>query len=149
MKDVQIVKIVNKSAHSLPSYASTSAAGLDLRAYLPKASLRIKPLERLLVPTGLYIELPIGYEGQIRPRSGIALKQGLTLLNSPGTIDADYRGEIRILIVNLSDSTTEIEDGSRIAQLILSTHAQIDWKEVKVLTESKRGSKGFGSTGLQ
>ena len=149
MKDVQFVKIVNKSSHPLPSYASLAAAGLDLRAYLPEDSLRIAPLKRLLVPTGLYIELPIGYEGQIRPRSGLALKQGLTLLNSPGTIDADYRGEIRILIINLSDSTTKIENGDRIAQLILSTYAQINWKKVKVLTESKRGRKGFGSTGLQ
>ena len=148
MKDTQLVKIVNKSSHPLPSYASEAAAGLDLRAYLPEGLLYIKSLDRLLVPTGLYIELPPGYEGQVRPRSGLALKQGLTLLNSPGTIDADYRGEVRILMINLSKRTVEIRDGSRIAQLVLSAHSKIRWQEVEALDPSLRGSQGFGSTGL-
>lgn len=144
----QVVKIVNKSPHPLPAYESTAAAGLDIRAYLPEEPRGLASLERALIPTGLYIELPIGYEAQIRPRSGLALRQGLTLLNSPGTIDADYRGELQILMINLSNKKVEITDGSRIAQLILSAHGRVHWKEVESLSPSQRAGGGFGSTGL-
>ena len=144
-----ILSIVNKSSHPLPSYESAAAAGLDLRAHLLDRSIWLDSLGRVLIPTGLYIELPIGYEAQIRPRSGLALKQGLTLLNSPGTIDADYRGEIKVLMVNLSEKRVEIQDGSRIAQLVLSAHERVQWKEVEALSSTHRGEKGFGSTGIQ
>ena len=142
------VAVVNRSTHSLPSYASVSAAGLDLRAYLPSESIVLHPMGRALVPTGLYIELPPGYEAQIRPRSGLALREGLTLLNTPGTIDADYRGEIKVLMVNLSDKAVEVRDGMRVAQLILARYEQVEWSEVEQLSPTERGEGGFGSTGM-
>lgn len=143
------VAIVNKSTHPLPSYASEAAAGLDLRAYLPEGAERLRPMGRVLVPTGLYIELPLGYEAQIRPRSGLALRQGLTLLNTPGTIDADYRGEIKVLVINLSTQDVEITDGMRVAQLVLAMHGRIEWKESDHLSATLRGEGGFGSTGTR
>jgi len=142
------VNIVNKSKHKLPHYATTQSAGMDLRANLEEPIL-LKPLQRTLVKTGLFIELPIGYEAQVRPRSGLALKKGITVLNSPGTIDADYRGEIGVILVNLSDEEFVIEDGERVAQMVISKHEQVDWKEVVELVETKRGVDGFGSTGVK
>lgn len=140
------VKIINRSGHPLPQYATPLSAGLDLRAVLD-APVTIGPLERALVPTGLYIELPPGYEAQIRPRSGLALKHGLTLLNSPGTIDADYRGEMKVLLVNLSNHPFTIEHGERIAQMVVAKHEHIDWVEVSELSSTERGAGGYGSTG--
>ncbi len=140
------IKIVNHSKHALPKYETLASAGMDLRANLD-APLRLKPLERVLVPTGLFIEIPVGYEAQVRPRSGLALKKGITVLNSPGTIDADYRGEIRVILINLSGDIFEIADGDRIAQMVISSHAQAQWEEVEVLTETTRGTGGFGHTG--
>lgn len=140
------VKIINKSKHPLPHYATQGAAGMDLRANLEDKVI-LGPLERTLIKTGLFIELPIGYEAQVRPRSGLALKKGITVLNSPGTIDADYRGEIGIILVNLSQESFVIEDGERIAQMIIAQHEQANLKEVSVLEESQRGAGGFGSTG--
>ena len=140
------IKIVNLSQHDLPKYETEASAGMDLRANLEKP-LQMKPLERVLVPTGLYIELPVGYEAQVRPRSGLALKKGITVLNSPGTIDADYRGEIRVILINLSNETFEINDGDRIAQMVISSHVQAQWDSVEVLTETRRGAGGFGHTG--
>lgn len=140
------VKIINKSSHSLPEYATVSSAGLDLRANLEEAII-LAPLQRTLIPTGLYIELPHGYEAQIRPRSGLALKHGITVLNSPGTIDADYRGEIKVILVNLSDQPFEIKDGERICQMVIAKHEQISWLEVETLDDSTRGDGGFGHTG--
>ncbi|WP_394906632.1 dUTP diphosphatase [uncultured Mesonia sp.] len=140
------VKIINKSKHPLPQYATQGAAGMDLRANLEDKVI-LGPLERTLIKTGLYIELPIGYEAQVRPRSGLALKKGITVLNSPGTIDADYRGEIGIILVNLSQESFVIEDGERIAQMVIAQHEQANLKEVSVLEESQRGAGGFGSTG--
>ncbi|MFD2698070.1 dUTP diphosphatase [Mesonia sediminis] len=140
------VKIINKSKHPLPHYATQGAAGMDLRANLEDKVI-LGPLERTLIKTGLYIELPIGYEAQVRPRSGLALKKGITVLNSPGTIDADYRGEIGIILVNLSQESFVIEDGERIAQMVIAQHEQANLKEVSVLEESQRGAGGFGSTG--
>ncbi len=142
------VNIVNKSKHKLPHYATTQSAGMDLRANLEEPIL-LNPLQRTLVKTGLFIELPIGYEAQVRPRSGLALKKGITVLNSPGTIDADYRGEIGVILVNLSDEEFVIEDGERVAQMVISKHEQVDWKEVVELVETKRGVDGFGSTGVK
>jgi dUTP pyrophosphatase len=141
-----IIKVVNTSHHPLPAYETSHSAGMDLRAFIPEKIL-FKPLERILVPTGIYVELPPGYEAQIRPRSGNAFKFGITVLNSPGTIDADYRGEVKVLLVNLSDKEVEIEDGMRIAQMIISQHETIDWKEVDSLSETKRGAGGYGHTG--
>jgi len=141
-----ILKVVNRSKHSLPEYATTQAAGLDLKANINEAII-LKPLQRHLVPTGLFIELPNSYEAQIRPRSGLAFKNGITVLNSPGTIDADYRGEIKVLLVNLSDTEFTINDGERIAQMVVAKHEQISWEQVSVLEESNRGAGGFGSTG--
>ena len=141
-----ILKVVNQSKHPLPHYATSHSAGLDLRANLI-SPIQLKPLERSLVPTGLFIELPQGHEAQIRPRSGLAFKNGITVLNSPGTIDADYRGEIKVLLVNLSDTVFIVNDGERIAQMIISKHEAIEWQEVNSLEESERGSGGFGSTG--
>jgi len=141
-----ILKVVNTSHHPLPAYETTHSAGMDLRANISEKIL-LKPLERALIPTGLYIELPTGFEAQIRPRSGMAYKYGITVLNSPGTIDADYRGEVKVLLVNLSDKEVEIEDGMRIAQMIISQHENIEWKEVDSLTETKRGTGGYGHTG--
>lgn len=140
------IKVINKSKHELPSYATGAAAGMDLRANISEAIV-LKSLERTLVATGLFIELPVGYEAQIRPRSGLAFKNGLTVLNSPGTIDADYRGEIKVILVNLSKEDFTINDGERVAQMVIAKHEQAEWQEVQVLEESTRGEGGFGSTG--
>ena len=140
------IKIVNKSKHDLPKYETEASAGMDLRANL-EAPIHVAPMERVLVPTGLYMELPVGYEAQVRPRSGLALKKGITVLNSPGTIDADYRGEIRVILINLSGEEFEIADGDRIAQMVISSHVQAQLEEVEVLTETTRGAGGFGHTG--
>jgi dUTP pyrophosphatase len=141
------IKIVNKSKHALPEYATVHSAGMDLRANLDVA-ITMKPLERKLVPTGLFIELPEGYEAQIRPRSGLAIKKGITVLNSPGTIDADYRGEICVILINLSSDDFVIEDGERICQMVIAAHAQAEWHQVEVLGETERGAGGFGHTGV-
>ena len=141
------IKIINKSEHALPAYETEASAGMDLRANLTEPVM-ITPMERKLIPTGLYIELPIGFEAQIRPRSGLALKHGISILNSPGTIDSDYRGELKILLINFSDKNFEIGNGDRIAQMIISRHEHIKWDEVKVLTETVRGEGGYGHTGL-
>jgi dUTP pyrophosphatase len=140
------IKIINTSKHPLPEYATPHAAGMDLKANLSE-TVRIKPLQRALIPTGLSLELPIGHEAQIRPRSGLALKHGLTVLNSPGTIDADYRGEVKVLLVNLSDQDFEVKDGERIAQMVIARHERVEWYVVSELEHSQRGSGGFGSTG--
>lgn len=142
------VNIINKSHHPLPTYETVHAAGMDLRAYINE-SITIKPLERAIVPTGLFIELPAGIEAQVRPRSGLAAKKGITVLNSPGTIDADYRGEIKVILVNLSNEEFEINDGERIAQLIIARHEKIEWIPTVTLQESERGAGGFGSTGTK
>ena len=140
------VRIVNKSDHPLPEYSTEMSAGMDLRAYL-KEPVVLKPLERNLIPTGLYIELPPGYEAQIRPRSGLAIKKGITVLNTPGTIDADYRGEIRVILVNLSQEEFTIENGERICQMVISAHEHVQWNLVEELNETQRGAGGFGHTG--
>ena len=142
-----VVKIINKSKNELPKYETLLSAGMDLRANLEEPIL-LKPFQRLVVKTGLFISLQQGYEAQIRPRSGLALKEGITVLNSPGTIDADYRGEIGVILINLSDSDFEINTGDRIAQMIIAKHETIEWKVVHKLDESVRGDKGFGSTGV-
>lgn len=140
------VKIVNKSQNSLPHYSTTDSAGMDLRADLSEPVV-LKPLGRMLIPTGLYVQLPDGYEAQIRPRSGLAINKGVTVLNSPGTIDADYRGEIKIILVNLSGEEFVVNNGERIAQMIIAAYKQVEWEEVSVLDESGRGEGGFGHTG--
>lgn len=140
------VKIINRSAHPLPEYATEYSAGLDLRANID-SDIVLNPLERKLVPTGLFLELPKGYEAQIRPRSGLALKHGLTVLNSPGTIDADYRGEIRVILVNLSNEPFIIQNGERICQMVIAAHATVEWEEVETIEETTRGAGGFGHTG--
>lgn len=140
------VKIINHSHHSLPAYATEQSAGMDLRASLDSPVI-IKPLGRSLVPTGIFISLPVGFEAQIRPRSGLALKKGITLLNTPGTIDADYRGEIGVIMVNLSSEDFEIQDGDRIAQMVISKHEYVLWDQVEILDETIRGVGGFGHTG--
>jgi dUTP pyrophosphatase len=140
------VRIVNKSRHLLPAYATRASAGMDMRANLD-APIVLKSLEHALVPTGLFIELPEGYEAQIRPRSGLAAKNGITVLNSPGTIDADYRGEVKVILVNLSKEDFTINDGERIAQMVIAKHEHVEWQEVDVLVETDRGAGGFGSTG--
>lgn len=140
------VKIVNSSRHPLPEYATEQSAGLDLRANLD-APEKIAPLERKLIPTGLFIALPQGFEAQIRPRSGLALKKGITVLNSPGTIDADYRGEIKVLLINLSNEDFIVEDGERICQMVIARHEQVSWEAVEILDETERGAGGFGHTG--
>ncbi len=142
------VKVVNKSKHSLPNYSTIASAGMDLRANI-ELPITLKPLERIIVKTGIFIELPIGYEAQVRPRSGLAFKKGITVLNSPGTVDADYRGEVGVILVNLSADDFVIEDGERIAQMVITKHEQADWVEVEKLEESERGSGGFGSTGVK
>ena len=142
------VKIVNKSKHQLPSYETPASAGMDLRANLDEPVV-LKPLERALIPTGLYIELPVGYEAQIRPRSGLAIKKGITLLNTPGTVDADYRGEIKIILANISNDEFAVNDGERIAQMVINQHERADWIEVEELPETERGAGGFGSTGTK
>ncbi|MBT3621676.1 MAG: dUTP diphosphatase [Flavobacteriales bacterium] len=142
------IKIVNKSQHDSPAYATSQSAGLDLRANLTE-SISLKPLGRTLVKTGLFIELPEGYEAQVRPRSGLAYKKGITVLNSPGTIDADYRGEIGVILVNLSSEEFIIENGERVAQMVIAKHEQAKWVEVESLEDSERGAGGFGSTGVK
>jgi len=142
------VRIINNSAHPLPSYETIYSAGMDIRANVAEPST-LKPLERAIVKTGLFIELPIGYEAQVRPRSGLAAKKGITVLNSPGTIDADYRGEIGVILVNLSNENYIIQNGERIAQLVIAKHERAVWEEVDELQETDRGSGGFGSTGLK
>ena len=141
------VRIINKSDNPLPEYETSGSAGLDLRAYL-KEPIALKPLQRVLVPTGLYIEFPEGFEAQVRPRSGLALKKGLSVLNSPGTVDSDYRGEIKIIIINLSNETTILNTGERIAQMVISEVERIILVEVEELNETKRGEGGFGHTGI-
>ena len=140
------VEIVNKSGQQLPAYATELSAGMDLRADL-EAPITLAPLERALVPTGLFIALPAGFEAQVRPRSGLAAKHGITVLNTPGTIDADYRGEIKVILVNLSNTPFEIVPGERIAQMVVAHHERVEWDEVEVLDETARGAGGFGSTG--
>jgi dUTP pyrophosphatase len=140
------IRIINKSKHPLPSYETIHSAGMDLRANMD-APVTLKTLERAIIPTGLFIELPEGFEAQIRPRSGLAAKKGVTVLNSPGTIDADYRGEIKVILVNLSNENYLIEDGERIAQMIIAKHERAEWLETEVLIETERGAGGFGSTG--
>ena len=142
------VKVINTSKHSLPQYQTESAAGLDLRAELSKP-ITLKPLQRALIPTGIFLELPQGYEAQVRPRSGLAFKHGLTVLNSPGTIDADYRGEVKVLLVNLSDEPFEVQDGERVAQMVVAKHERIEWQNADTLTETTRGAGGYGSTGTK
>ena len=142
------VKIINKSSYALPTYATEASAGMDLRANLTE-SISIQPLERKLVPTGLFMELPMGYEAQIRPRSGLAFKHGITVVNAPGTIDADYRGEIKVALINLSQEAFVIEPGERIAQMDIARHETIEWCEVEELSDSSRGVGGFGHTGRQ
>jgi len=141
------VQITNKSKHALPHYETAGAAGMDLRANIA-APITLQPLERAIVKTGLFIALPIGTEAQVRPRSGLAAKKGITVLNSPGTVDADYRGEIGVILVNLSNEPFVIQDGERIAQLVIAKHERAQWEEVAVLDETKRGAGGFGSTGV-
>lgn len=140
------VQIINKSKHPLPTYATSQSAGVDLRANLNEP-ISLEPMQRCLVPTGLYIALPEGVEAQVRPRSGLAIKKGITVLNSPGTIDADYRGEICVILINLSQETFIIEDGERIAQMVIARHEQAEWQEVELLDETERGAGGFGHTG--
>ena len=140
------VKIVNRSGRPVPAYATPLSAGMDLRACL-EAPVTLRPLERTLVPTGLFIALPAGFEAQVRPRSGLAAKHGITVLNTPGTIDADYRGEIKVILVNLSDTPFEIVPGERIAQLVVARHERVEWEETDSLDETERGAGGFGSTG--
>ena len=142
------INIINKSQHALPHYETVASAGMDLRANLAE-SITLQPLERTIVKTGLFIELPIGYEAQVRPRSGLAFKNGITVLNSPGTVDADYRGEIGVILVNLSNQAFEIQNGERIAQLIIAKHERAEWFEVEELSETSRGAGGFGSTGVK
>lgn len=141
------VQVINKSKHPLPAYATALSAGMDLRANIDQPIV-LKPLERCLVPTGLFIALPPSYEAQVRPRSGLAIKKGITVLNAPGTIDADYRGEVCVVLVNLSSEPFVIEDGERIAQMIVARHEQVKWDEVEVLTDTERGAGGFGHTGV-
>ena len=142
------VKINNTSSHSLPKYQTEGSAGMDLKANLANP-VRLKPMERVLIPTGIFIELPNGIEAQIRPRSGLAIKQGLTVLNSPGTIDSDYRGEIGVLLINLSENDVMIEDGDRVAQMVIASYEKAFWKEVDILIETERGAGGYGSTGTK
>src|ERR1700753_2520031 len=142
-----IVRIINKSENSLPAYETAHAAGMDLRADISETII-LKPMERKLVPTGLHIELPEGFEAQIRPRSGLAFKHGIGIVNSPGTIDADYRGEIKVLLINLSNEPFEVNTGDRIAQMIVAKHEKVDWQEVEVLNETSRGAGGYGHTGI-
>lgn len=143
-----IIRVINKSEHSLPSYQTEASAGMDLRANLVEGNITLEPMQRALVPTGLFIELPLGHEAQIRPRSGLAYKHGITVLNSPGTIDADYRGEIKVLLINLSDIPFEIAHGERIAQMIIAQYEQIEWEPATELSETVRGAGGYGHTGV-
>jgi len=142
------IKIINKSNHALPHYETIASAGMDLRANIDEA-ITLKPLDRTIVKTGLFIELPIGFEAQVRPRSGLAAKKGITVLNAPGTVDADYRGEIGVILVNLSNEDFIIQNGERIAQLVIAKHERAEWIEVETLSETSRGEGGFGSTGVK
>lgn len=142
------VQIINRGHHPLPQYATEQSAGMDLRANLD-SPVELKPLERKLIPTGLYMALPKGYEAQVRPRSGLAIKKGITVLNSPGTIDADYRGEICVILINLSDQPFLINDGERIAQIVIARHEQAEWEQVDVLDQTERGAGGFGHSGVK
>ncbi|WP_412987536.1 dUTP diphosphatase [Pontimicrobium sp. IMCC45349] len=142
------IKIINKSAHKLPHYETIASAGMDLRANIEEP-ITLKPLERTIVKTGLFIELPIGFEAQVRPRSGLAAKKGITVLNAPGTVDADYRGEIGVILVNLSNDDFVIENGERVAQLVIAKHERAEWIEVNELSSTERGAGGFGSTGTK
>lgn len=142
------IRIVNTSQHEVPAYATVASAGMDLRANLSEPVV-LKSLERALIPTGLFIELPVGYEAQIRPRSGLAFKKGVTVLNSPGTIDADYRGEVKVLLVNLSNENFTVKNGERIAQMIIAAHEKVEWEQVETLEETERGAGGFGHTGVK
>ncbi|HEX8505232.1 MAG TPA: dUTP diphosphatase [Hymenobacter sp.] len=141
------IPVINRSRHPLPEYQTPHAAGLDLRADLPNGPVTLAPLERQLIPTGLSLEIPVGYEAQVRPRSGLAVKHGVGIVNSPGTIDADYRGEIRVLLVNLSNEPFVVNDGERIAQLVVAKHEIIEWQPVETLSATQRGTGGYGSTG--
>ncbi|GAA4350656.1 dUTP diphosphatase [Hymenobacter saemangeumensis] len=141
------IPVINHSRHPLPEYQTPHAAGLDLRAHLPEGPVTLRPLERQLIPTGLSMEIPVGYEAQVRPRSGLAVKHGIGIVNSPGTIDADYRGEVRVLLVNLSNENFVVNDGERIAQLVVARHETISWQPAEALSETERGSGGYGSTG--
>lgn len=141
------IKLINKSKHPSPNYETEASAGMDLRASI-ETPITLQPLERAIIKTGLFIELPIGYEAQVRPRSGLAAKKGITVLNAPGTIDADYRGEVGVILINLSNEPFIIENGERIAQLVIAKHERAEWVEVEVLTETERGEGGFGSTGV-
>lgn len=141
------VQIINKSKHQLPTYATIQSAGMDLRANLEQP-ITLAPMQRCIVPTGLFMALPIGFEAQVRPRSGLAIKKGITVLNSPGTIDADYRGEVCVILINLSAEPFVIEDGERIAQMVIARHEQVAWEQVEVLDETERGAGGFGHTGV-
>jgi len=141
------VQIINKSKHATPHYETKGAAGMDLKANI-EAAITLKPFERAIIKTGLFIALPVGFEAQVRPRSGLAAKKGITVLNSPGTVDADYRGEIGVILVNLSNDVFVINDGERIAQLIIAKHERVSWQEVEILSETERGAGGFGSTGV-
>lgn len=143
-----LLPVINQSRHALPEYQTAHAAGLDVRANLTEP-VTLKPLQRALVPTGLFVEIPVGYEMQVRPRSGLAYKHGIGIVNSPGTIDADYRGEIKVLLVNLSDQDFVVQDGERIAQLIVARHETVQWQPVSTLSETSRGAGGYGSTGQQ
>ena len=141
------VQIINKSKHATPNYETTGSAGMDLRANINEPII-LKPLERAIIKTGLFIALPVGFEAQVRPRSGLAAKKGITVLNSPGTVDADYRGEIGVILVNISNEDFTINDGERIAQLVIAKHERVNWEEVAILDETERGAGGFGSTGV-
>lgn len=142
------VKVINKSHHPLPAYKTKGAAGMDLHAYLTE-TITLEPLERKLIPTGLFMEIPYGYEVQVRPRSGMAYKHGITVANAPGTIDSDYRGELKVILINLSNETFTIQDGDRVAQMVIAKHDWAEWEEVESLDETERGSGGFGHTGKQ
>jgi len=142
------INIINKSSHKLPHYETIASAGMDLRANISEP-ITLKPLERTIVKTGLFIELPVGYEAQVRPRSGLAAKKGVTVLNAPGTVDADYRGEIGVILVNLSNENFVVENGERVAQLVIAKHERAEWNEVVELSETSRGAGGFGSTGVK
>ncbi|WP_103866995.1 dUTP diphosphatase [Aquimarina sp. I32.4] len=142
------IKIINRSSHDLPDYETIASAGMDLRASIAE-SVVLKPLERAIIKTGLFIELPVGYEAQVRPRSGLAAKKGITVLNAPGTVDADYRGEVGVILVNLSNENFIVENGERVAQMVVAKHERADWVEVTELSETSRGEGGFGSTGIK
>ena len=148
MKNIS-VRIVNNSHHPLPAYSTIDSAGMDVRAYLPNGPIVLKPMERRLIPTGLHIELPQGYECQIRPRSGLALKHGLTIVNSPGTIDADYRGEIGVILMNLNQDEFVVNDGERICQMVVKEYTRVEWVQTESLSSSERGEGGFGHTGVK